>query len=97
MLAVHTPAPVYPMIRNEQLDELQENHLYEICTWPAYYSDEFCMNSLRRNSDPNVVLYVALMNCLWTWHADAWFCRRNRLLYGRQRRLVSLQGRRYDI
>ena len=61
MLAVHTPAPVYPMIRNEQLDELQENHLYEICTWPAYYSDEFCMNSLRRNSDPNVVLYVALM------------------------------------
>tara|TARA_R110000796_G_scaffold72494_2_gene163812 strand:+ start:484 stop:840 length:357 start_codon:yes stop_codon:yes gene_type:complete len=61
MLAVHTPAPVYPMVRNEQLDELQKNHLYEICTWPAYYSDEYCMNSLRKNADPNVVLYIALM------------------------------------
>ena len=61
MLAEHTPAPIYPMIRNEQLDELQDNHIYEICTWPAYYSDQQCMDSLRKNPDPNVVLYIALM------------------------------------
>jgi hypothetical protein len=39
MLAAHTPAPEYPMVRNEQLDELQQN----------------------QNTDPNVILYVALM------------------------------------
>jgi hypothetical protein len=61
MLAVHTPAPVYPVIRNEQLDELQKLHIYEICIWPAYFSDQYCMNSLRQNSDPNVIMYIALM------------------------------------
>jgi len=61
LLAVHTPAPVYPMVRNEQIDELEQQHCYEIVTWPAYFSDEYCMNSLRKNTDPNVILYVALM------------------------------------
>jgi hypothetical protein len=59
MLAAHTPAPEYPMVRNEQLDELQQNHIYEICTFPMHLPDEVCMNMLRANTDPNVILYVA--------------------------------------
>ena len=62
MLAKHTPAPEYPIVRNKQLDELQKLHLYEVVTWPAYYPDEICMNMLRQNADPNVILFVALMN-----------------------------------
>ena len=62
MLAKHTPAPEYPIVRNKQLDELQKLHLYEVVTWPAYYPDEICMNMLRSNADPNVILFVALMN-----------------------------------
>ena len=61
MLAAHTPAPEYPMVRNEQLDELQQNHIYEICAFPMHLPDEVCMNMLRANTDPNVILYVALM------------------------------------
>lgn len=61
MLAVHTPAPEYPMVRNEQLDELQKNHIYEICTFPMHLPDKVCMDILRNNTDPNVILYVALM------------------------------------
>jgi len=61
MLAVHTPAPVYPMIRNELLDDLQRQHVYEIVTFPMHYPDEMCMNELRKNTDPNVILYIALM------------------------------------
>ena len=61
MLAVHTPAPEYPMVRNEQLDELQKNHIYEICTFPMHLPDDLCMKMLRSNSDPNVILYIALM------------------------------------
>ena len=49
------------MVRSEILDDLQEKHCYEIVTWPMHYSDEQCMNMLRTNSDPNVVLYIALM------------------------------------
>lgn len=49
------------MVRSEILDRLQDKHCYEIVTWPMHYSDEQCMNMLRTNSDPNVVLYVALM------------------------------------
>jgi hypothetical protein len=26
-----------------------------------HYSDELCMDELRRNTDPNVILYIALM------------------------------------
>lgn len=61
MLAVHTPAPEYPMLRNKEIDELAEKHCYEIVTWPAYLPDEVCMNRLRKNTDPNVIMYVALM------------------------------------
>jgi hypothetical protein len=62
MLARHTPAPVYPIVPNKQLDELQDLHLYEVVTWPAYLPDVVCMNLLRKNTDPNVILFVALMN-----------------------------------
>ncbi len=63
MLAVHTPAPVGPRIRNEQLDMLAKNHQYEIATWPAYFSDKQCMDRLRAlcNVNPNILLYVAMM------------------------------------
>ena len=61
MLAEHTPAPVYPMIRNELLDKFQNNHIYEIVTFPMHLPDEICMNELRGNTDPNVILYIALM------------------------------------
>jgi hypothetical protein len=61
MLAYFTPAPVYPMIRNELLNDLQQQHVYEIVTFPMHYPDELCMNELRRNTDPNVILYIALM------------------------------------
>jgi len=61
LLAVHTPAPVYPMIRNELLDQMQANHVYEILTFPMHWPDEMCMNELRKNTDPNVILYIALM------------------------------------
>ena len=62
MLAKHTPAPEYPIVRNKQLDELQKLHLYEVVTWPMHYPDEICMNMLRKNADPNVILFIALMN-----------------------------------
>ena len=62
MLAKHTPAPEYPIVRNKQLDELQKLHLYEVVTWPMHYPDEICMKMLRQNADPNVILFVALMN-----------------------------------
>lgn len=61
MLAAHTPAPEKGVIRNRLIDELQEKHCYEIVTWPAYYPDEICMNMLRENTDPNVVLFIAMM------------------------------------
>lgn len=61
MLDEHTPKEEYPMVRNEQLDKLQKNHIYEICTWSMHYSDQYCMNELRKNTDPNVIMYIALM------------------------------------
>ncbi len=62
MLARHTPAPEYPIVRNTELDELAVLHLYEVVTWPAYLPDEICMKRLRQNADPNVILFIALMN-----------------------------------
>lgn len=61
MLAYYTPAPQYPIIRNELIDQFQKNHQYEIVTWPMHYPDELCMDYLRRNTNPNVILYIALM------------------------------------
>lgn len=63
MLAVHTPAPHEwnKPIRNELIEDLMRQHCYEIVRWPAYLSDDECMNRLRRNADPNVILYIALM------------------------------------
>lgn len=61
MLAKHTPAPLKGMIRNELLNELQAKHQYEIVIWPMHYPDELCMNLLRVNPDPNVIVYIALM------------------------------------
>ncbi len=55
MLARHTPAPEYPIVRNTELDELAVLHLYEVVTWPAYLPDEICMKRLRQNADPNVI------------------------------------------
>lgn len=62
MLAKYTPAPEYPIVSNKQLDELQDLHLYEVVTWPMHYPDELCMRLLRQNSDPNVILFIAMMN-----------------------------------
>ena len=75
MLAIHTPSmdvewELHPeqkkyrmkgVIRNEQLDELQDKHCYEIISWPAYLPDQVCMDLLRKNNDPNVVLFIAMM------------------------------------
>ena len=63
MLAVHTPAPFEPKvpIRNETIEELAENHCYEVVRWGAYLTDRICLEQLRQNSDPNVILYIALM------------------------------------
>lgn len=62
MLAKHTPAPEYPIVSNKQLDELQQLHLYEVVTWPMHYPDELCMKLLRKISDPNVIMFISLMN-----------------------------------
>ena len=63
MLAVHTPAPFEPKvpIRNETIEELAENHCYEVVRWGAYLTDRICLEQLRENKDPNVILYIALM------------------------------------
>lgn len=63
MLAVHTPAPFEPKvpIRNETIEELAENHCYEVVRWGAYLTDRICLEQLRQNTDPNVILYIALM------------------------------------
>jgi|TARA_R110000803_G_scaffold30822_2_gene69183 hypothetical protein len=63
MLAVHTPAPFEPKkpIRNETVEELAENHCYEVVRWGAYLTDRACLEQLRQNKDPNVILYIALM------------------------------------
>ena len=63
MLAVHTPAPFEPKkpIRNGTVEELAENHCYEVVRWGAYLTDRACLEQLRQNKDPNVILYIALM------------------------------------
>ena len=50
-----------PVQRNAVIDDLAKQHCYEITRWPAYYSDEQCMNMLRRETNPNVIHYVAMM------------------------------------
>lgn len=61
MIPQHTPQPFEPtkIIRNETLNEMQKLHQYEIVKWPAYFSDEMCVNMLRMNTDPNVMLFIA--------------------------------------
>ena len=49
------------MFRSETLDDLASKHCYEVVQWPMHLSDEQCMQRLRTNSNPNVILYVALM------------------------------------
>lgn len=61
MLAVHTPAPEWPPVRNELIEELFKKHQYEIVTWPAYLPDEICMNRLRMITNPETVIYIAFM------------------------------------
>jgi|TARA_B110000196_G_C20869387_1_gene531298 hypothetical protein len=63
MLAVHTPAPFEPKkpIRNVTVEELAKNHCYEVVRWGAYLTDRACLEQLRQNKDPNVILYIALM------------------------------------
>jgi len=61
MLAVHTPAPEGPRVRNELIEELFKKHQYEIVTWPAYLPDQICMDKLRRNTNPEIVIYIAFM------------------------------------
>lgn len=50
-----------PVQRNSIIDDMANNHCYEIVRWPAYYSDEWCMGKLRLETNPNVVHYVAMM------------------------------------
>ena len=63
MLAEHTPAPFEPKkpIRNGDIEDLAKNHCYEVVRWGAYLTDRICLEQLRQNQDPNVILYIALM------------------------------------
>ncbi len=51
-----------PVQRNTVIDDMAANHCYEIVRWPAYYSDEQCMNMLRHETNPNIIHYVAMMH-----------------------------------
>jgi hypothetical protein len=63
MLAAHTPSPFEPNkpIRNGDVEDLAKNHCYEVVRWGAYLTDRICLEQLRQNTDPNVILYIALM------------------------------------
>jgi hypothetical protein len=63
MLAAHTPSPFEPNkpIRNGDIEDLAKNHCYEVVRWGAYLTDRICLEQLRQNQDPNVILYIALM------------------------------------
>lgn len=61
MLARFTPAPEYPMIKNDIIQRLADEHKYEVVTWPAYYPDHICMNMLRANTNQNVMMFVVMM------------------------------------
>ena len=63
MLAVHTPAPFEPNkpIRNGDVEELAKNHCYEIVRFSAHLPDNIVIKQLREHTDPNVILYIALM------------------------------------
>jgi len=63
MLAAHTPAPFEPNkpIRNGDVEDLAKNHCYEVVRCGAYLTDRICLEQLRQNTDPNVILYIALM------------------------------------
>lgn len=57
----HTWEPKKRMFRNENIDILAKDHCYEITKFPAYLPDEIVMQRLRSITDPNVILYIAMM------------------------------------
>ena len=48
-------------IRNGDIEELAKNHCYEVVRFDAHLPDRICLEQLRQNKDPNVILYIALM------------------------------------
>jgi len=48
-------------IRNETIEELARNHCYEVVRFDSHLPDRVCLEQLRQNTDPNVILYIALM------------------------------------
>jgi len=61
MIDEFTPDTEGETIRNILIDELQSNRCYEIVRWDAYLTDEMCMDLLRKNTNPNVIMYIAMM------------------------------------
>lgn len=61
MIEEFTPQPEPPVVRNELIDELANEHKYEVCTWPQYYPDELCMRMLRVNTNHTVIMFVVMM------------------------------------
>jgi hypothetical protein len=76
MLAVHTPSPdiewywddspkkwrMKGVMINKIIEDMRKDQCHEIVRFPMHLSDEQCMDLLRRNSNPNVITYIALMN-----------------------------------
>jgi hypothetical protein len=75
MLAVHTPSPdiewvwddspkkwrMKGVMINSIIENMRKDECHEILRFPMHLSDEQCMNQLRRNTDPNIILYIAMM------------------------------------
>lgn len=75
MLAVHTPSPdiewywddspkkwrMKGVMINKIIEDMRKKECHEIVRFPMHLSDEQCMDLLRRNTNPNVITYIALM------------------------------------
>lgn len=75
MLAVHTPSPdiewywddspkkfrMKGVMINKIIEDMRKDQCHEILRFPMHLSDEQCMNQLRTNTDPNIILYIAMM------------------------------------
>tara|TARA_B110000438_G_scaffold295443_1_gene338443 strand:- start:821 stop:1147 length:327 start_codon:yes stop_codon:yes gene_type:complete len=48
-------------IRNGIIEDLAKNHCYEIVRFSAHLPDNIVIKQLRQHTDPNVILYIALM------------------------------------
>jgi queuine/archaeosine tRNA-ribosyltransferase len=49
------------VMRSEILDNMAKDKVHEILRFPMHLSDEQCMNQLRTNTNPNIILYIAMM------------------------------------